>query len=70
MPRTVTDHTSPIPVVIDTSSLVAHLRQLSPYQKPLARLWRQGIIKPFATTTTLSKFHNQLKKTLPNPLSR
>lgn len=54
-----------IPVVIDTSSLVAILCPLTPYQKQLTKLWREKTIEPFATRETLRELSVQLNKTSP-----
>lgn len=56
---------SPIPVVIDTSSLVANLRQPTAEQLNLPKLWQQNAIKPSATPETLQELRRELLQTQP-----
>ena len=53
---------APIPVVIDTSSSVANLRQPTTDQLKLPKLWQQNAIKPFATPETLRELRLELLK--------
>ena len=53
---------APVPVVIDTSSLVANLRQPTADQLNLPKLWQQNAIKPFATPETLRELRLELLK--------
>lgn len=53
---------APVPVVIDTSSLIANLRQPTADQLNLPKLWQQNAIKPFATPETLRELRLELLK--------
>ena len=53
---------TPVPVVIDTSSLVANLRQPTADELKLPKLWQQNAIKPFATPETLRELRLELLK--------
>ncbi len=53
---------TPVPVVIDTSSLVATLRQPTAEQLNLPKLWQQNAIKPLATPETLRELRLELLK--------
>ena len=57
---------TPVPVVIDTSSLVANLRQPTAEQLNLPKLWQQNVIKPSATPETLQELRRELLKHSPS----
>ena len=53
---------APTSVVIDTSSLVATLRQPTADQMKLPKLWKANSIQPFATPETLRELRLELLK--------